>query len=99
MRKIVWQIRINMKFRRTKIWTPKLCKGVSLLRETQMLFRLTKMMNAILIFVLLVKPVLAGAETITIPVFLDYRQLQLFMMRDEFKGPNSTARYQLDDEG
>ena len=99
MRKIVWQIRINMKFRRTKIWTAKHCKGGSLLRETQMLFALTKMMYAIMVITMLVKPVLAGAETITIPVFLDYRQLQLFMMRDEFKGPNSTARYQLDDEG
>jgi len=64
-----------------------------------MISRLTRILYAIMIIALLVKPVSVQAETITIPVFLDYRQLQLFMMRDEFKGPNNTAHYQLDDDG
>jgi hypothetical protein len=48
---------------------------------------------------LIVKPVSVRAETITIPVFLDYRQLQLLMMRDQFRGPNDTVQYLLDDDG
>jgi hypothetical protein len=52
-----------------------------------------------MVVTLLFKPVLARAETIAIPVFLDYRQLQLLMMRDEFKGPDNSAKYQLDSDG
>jgi hypothetical protein len=58
-----------------------------------------KNLFAIMAIALMVKPVLAQTETIAIPVFFDYRQLQLFMMRDEFKGPNPTAQYRLDDDG
>jgi hypothetical protein len=64
-----------------------------------MLSRLTSILYAIMIMALIVKPIAVRAETITIPVFLDYQQLQLLMMRDKFKGPNNTAQYLLDDDG
>ena len=64
-----------------------------------MLSRLTSILYAIMIVALIVKPIAVRAESITIPVFLDYQQLQLLMMQDKFKGPNNTARYLLDDDG
>jgi septal ring-binding cell division protein DamX len=64
-----------------------------------MLSRLTITLYAIMIMALIVKPVNVWAETINIPVFLDYQQLQLLMIRDQFKGPNNTAQYLLDDDG
>ena len=64
-----------------------------------MLSRLTSILYAIMIMALIVKPVAVRAETITVPVFLDYQQLQLLMMQDKFKGPNNTAQYLLDDDG
>jgi septal ring-binding cell division protein DamX len=64
-----------------------------------MLSRLTSIMYAIMAMALIVKPIAVQAETITIPVFLDYQQLQLLMMWDKFKGPNNTAQYLLDDDG
>jgi cell division septation protein DedD len=64
-----------------------------------MVSRLTITLYAIMIMALIVKPISLRAETIAIPVFLDYQQLQLLIMRDEFKGPNDTARYLLDDDG
>ena len=64
-----------------------------------MLTRLTSILYAIMIMALIVKPIAVRAETITIPVFLDYQQLQLLMMRNNFKGPNNTAKYLLDDNG
>ena len=62
-----------------------------------MLSRLPVTLCAILIMALIVKPILVKAETVTIPIFLDYQQLQLLMVRDNFKGPNNTAQYLLDD--
>jgi cell division septation protein DedD len=64
-----------------------------------MVSRLTIILYAIMIMALIVKPITVRAETIAIPVFLDYQQLQLLMMRDEFKGPNDTAQYLLDEAG
>ncbi|MDH3566153.1 MAG: SPOR domain-containing protein [Desulfobacteraceae bacterium] len=64
-----------------------------------MLTRLTNILYAIMIMALIVKPIAVRAETITIPVFLDYQQLQLLIIRDAFKGPKNTAQYLLDDDG
>ncbi len=64
-----------------------------------MLTRLTSILYAIMIMALIVKPIAVRAETITIPVFLDYQQLQLLIIRNEFKGPKNTAQYLLDDDG
>jgi cell division septation protein DedD len=52
-----------------------------------------------MIMALIVKPIAVRAETIAIPVFLDYQQLQLLIIRNEFKGPKNTAQYLLDDDG
>jgi len=43
--------------------------------------------------------VAASAETVEIPVFLNYPQLQLLMKRAMFSGPDDSARYLLDNEG
>ena len=64
-----------------------------------MLTRLTSILYAIMIMALIVKPIAVRAETIAIPVLLDFQQLQLLMMRDKFKGPNDTAQYLLDEDG
>jgi hypothetical protein len=64
-----------------------------------MLFRLTHILYAIMMMALILKPISVGAETIIIPVFLDYQQFRLLMMRDTFKGLNNTAHYLLDDDG
>ena len=64
-----------------------------------MLTRLTSILYTIMIMALIVKPIAVRAETIAIPVFLDYQQLQLLIIRDEFKGPKNTAQYLLDDDG
>ena len=64
-----------------------------------MLSRLTITLYAIMIMELVVKPVSVRAETIAIPIFLDYQQLQVLMVQNEFKGPNDTAQYLLDDDG
>jgi hypothetical protein len=64
-----------------------------------MVYRLTMTLSTIIILSLIVIPISVRAETIAIPVFLDYRQLQLLMVRDEFKGPNDTAKYLLDPNG
>ena len=61
--------------------------------------RLTIALFVVIIIALFVKPFTVRAETINIPVFIDYQQLQLLMIQDEFKGPNSTAQYLLDDNG
>jgi len=52
-----------------------------------------------MIIALMVQPTPSRAETISISVFLDYRQLEFLMMRDAFNGPNHTAQYLLDDDG
>jgi len=61
--------------------------------------RLTIALFVVIIIALFVKPFTVRAETINIPVFIDYQQLQLLMIQDEFKGSNNTARYLLDDNG
>ena len=61
--------------------------------------RHTIMMYSIIIMALIVKPILVAAETIKIPIFLEYPQLQLLIMQDEFKGPNDSAQYLLDEDG
>jgi len=60
---------------------------------------LIRILHAILFTVLILKPVAASAETVEIPVFLNYPQLQLLMKRAMFSGPDDSARYLLDNEG
>ena len=56
-----------------------------------MLSRLTIVLYSIFFTALIVKPIAVKAETVTIPIFLDYQQIQLLMIRDNFEGPNNTA--------
>jgi hypothetical protein len=58
-----------------------------------------RILHAILLTVLILKPVAASAERVSIPVFLNYPQLQLLMKRAMFTGPDESAAYLLDDEG
>jgi hypothetical protein len=58
-----------------------------------------RILHAILLTVLILKPVTVSAEKVAIPVFLDYPQLQLLMKRAIFTGPDNSARYLLDNEG
>ena len=64
-----------------------------------MLSRLTITLYVIIIMALFVRPFSLRAETIHIPVFIDYPQLQLLMIRDTFKGPDNTEQYRLDEDG
>ena len=64
-----------------------------------MVSRMKITLYAIMIMALIVKPISAMVETVAIPVFLDTQQLQVLMMQNEFKGPNDTAQYLLDDDG
>ena len=64
-----------------------------------MLSRLKVILYATLFVAMIIKPIPAKAETVTIPVFLDFQQWQLLMIRDDFKGPNNTEQYLLDDDG
>ncbi len=61
--------------------------------------QLIRILHAILLTVLILKPVTVSAEKVAIPVFLDYPQLQLLMKRAIFTGPDNSARYLLDNEG
>jgi hypothetical protein len=61
--------------------------------------RLTIALFVVIIIALFVKPFIVRAETINIPVLIDYQQLRLLMIHDEFKGPSNTAQYLLDDDG
>ena len=56
-------------------------------------------LHAILLTVVILKPVTVSAETVAIPVFLNYPQLQLLMKRAMFTGPDYSAQYLLDDDG
>ena len=60
---------------------------------------LIRILHAILLTVLILKPVTVSAETVVIPVFLNYPQLQLLMKRAMFTGPDNSARYLLDNDG
>jgi len=60
---------------------------------------LIRILHAILLAVLILKPVTVSAEKVAIPVFLDYSQLQLLMKRAIFTGPDNSARYLLDNDG
>ena len=60
---------------------------------------LIRILHAILLAVLILKPVTVSAEKVAIPVFLDYPQLQLLMKRAIFTGPDNSARYLLDNDG
>jgi septal ring-binding cell division protein DamX len=64
-----------------------------------MLSRITMTLYVIIIMALFVKPFTVRAETVNIPIFIDYQQLQLLIIQDEFKGPNNSAQYLLDDDG
>lgn len=64
-----------------------------------MLSRLKVILYATLFVAMIIKPIPAKVETVTIPAFLDYQQWQLLMIRDDFKGPNNTEQYLLDDDG
>jgi hypothetical protein len=60
---------------------------------------LIRIFHAILFTALIFKPVTVSAETVAIPVFLNYPQLQLLMKRAMSTGPDSSALYLLDKEG
>jgi hypothetical protein len=60
---------------------------------------LIRIFLSILVSLLILKPVTASAETVAIPLFLNYPQLQLLMKRAMFTGPNESALYLLDNEG
>ena len=60
---------------------------------------LIRILHAILLTVLILKPVTVSAEKVAIPVFLNYPQLQLLMNRAMLTDPDNSARYLLDDEG
>ena len=64
-----------------------------------MLSRQKRILYAITMTALIVNPIAVWSETIAIPVFLDYQQLQAHLMRDQFKAPDNTARYLLDHDG
>jgi len=53
----------------------------------------------ILLTILILTPVAVSAETVAIPGFLNYPQLQLLMKSTMFTGPDYSARYLLDDDG
>ena len=58
-----------------------------------------RILYAILLSILILQPVAVSAEKVTIPVFLNYPQLQHLMKRVMFTGPGNSARYLLDDDG
>ena len=60
---------------------------------------LIRILLFILLSLLILKPVAVSAETIAIPVFLNYPQLQLLMKMAMFTGPDNSVRYLLDDDG
>ncbi len=60
---------------------------------------LKKTLRAVLLAALILMPLPALCETVTIPVFLTYPQLRFLVVREIFKGPNNTAQYVLDDTG
>ena len=64
-----------------------------------MLIQPIRILHAILLTILILKPVTVSAETVAIPVFFNYPQLQLLMKRAMFREPDNSARYLLDDDG
>ena len=48
-------------------------------------------LHAILLSALILKPVSVSAETVAIPVFLNFPQLQLLLKRAMFTGPDYCA--------
>ena len=60
---------------------------------------LIRIFLSILVSLLILKPVTVSAETVAIPLFLNYPQLQLLMKKAMFTGPDNSVRYLLDDDG
>jgi len=60
---------------------------------------LIRILHAILLTILILKPATVLAEKVAIPVFLNYQQLQFLMKRTMFTGPDNSARYLLDNDG
>jgi hypothetical protein len=60
---------------------------------------LARTLNAVLLAILIHIPFTALAETVAIPVSLTYPQLRFLVVQEMFKGPESTARFVLDDTG
>ena len=58
-----------------------------------------RILHAFLLTILILQPVTVSAETVAIPLFLNYPQLQLLMKRAMFTGPDESALYLLDNEG
>ena len=58
-----------------------------------------RILLVILLAVQILKPVAASTEKVSIPIFLNYPQLQLLMKRAMFTGPDESAAYLLDNEG
>ena len=55
-----------------------------------MLSRLSIALFVIITMAQVFKPFTVRAETINTPVFIDFQQLQLLMIQNEFKVPNNT---------
>ena len=60
---------------------------------------LIRTINAVLLAILILMPLPAFSETVTIPIFLTYPQLRFLAVREMFNGPDNTARYGLDNTG
>ncbi len=58
-----------------------------------------RILHAILLAILILQPVTVSAETVAIPVFLNFPQLQLLMKRAMFTDPDNSAQYLLDKDG
>ena len=62
-------------------------------------FNRMRILPAIFLTVLVLKPAPVSAEKVAIPVFLNYPQVQLLMQRTMFTGPDNSVRYLLDTDG
>ena len=64
-----------------------------------MLSHLMRILWSVTMLALLANPIPAPAETLAVPIFIDHQQLGHLLMRDQFTGPDKTARYVLDQGG
>ncbi len=60
---------------------------------------LSRLIRIVLFLALIVNPLQTQAETVAIPIFVHYPQLQFLMERGMFNGPENSAQYSLDDDG
>ncbi|MCP4409549.1 MAG: transglycosylase SLT domain-containing protein [Gammaproteobacteria bacterium] len=60
---------------------------------------MSRLIRIVLFLALIVNPLQTQAETVAIPIFVHYPQLQFLMERGMFNGPENSAQYSLDDDG